>query len=261
MSLITSVKSPLVKQIRSLHTPKGRRESGLFLLEGTHLIQEAIATYYPLYLVCATPDWPQRHPQLWEQFSRTQLVSESVLQAMSTTVNPDGVVATAKVRPQNAPTPPHGNFLGLALETIQDPGNLGTIIRTAVATGVTHLWLSQDCVDLYHPKLLRASAGQWFRVNAMTCPDLVGWVKNLQNLGAKVVATLPQAPQLHWYADLRLPCILLVGNEGAGLSENLANLADHQVRIPLWGGVESLNVAIATAVILYEVQRQQASQT
>lgn len=257
--MLTSVQNPLVKEIRQLHQAKGRREQGLFLLEGTHLLEEACLMNYPLVVVCCTPEWQERHPQLWQEASgraqRTEFVNERVLEAMATTVQPDGVVATIK-RP--TPQPPPAPRLGLVLETVQDPGNLGTMIRTAVAAGVDGLWLSSDSVDLDHPKVLRASAGAWFRLPMTVSGDLTADIEHCRSQGIQILATVPRADLTYWQVDLRIPTLIVLGNEGAGLSESLTTLADQQVRIPLRPGVESLNVAVAAALILYEAQRQRS---
>jgi TrmH family RNA methyltransferase len=256
--MLTSLQNPLVKQIRKLHSAKQRHEQGVFLLEGTHLLQEACAVDYPLETVCCTPQWQATHQHLWLQVSqkaqRTEIVSVEVLKAIATTVQPDGVIATAKRNERQGNVPLAG--IGLALETVQDPGNLGTMIRTAAAAGASGLWLSADSVDLDNPKVVRASAGQWFRLPMAVSEDLTGTVRECQEAGMQVVATLPTAKLTYWEVDWRCPSLILLGNEGAGLSDRLAQMADLQVRIPLSAGVESLNVAIAAALMLYEAQRQ-----
>ena len=257
--MLTSLQNPLVKQLRKLHRAKDRREQGVFLLEGTHLLEEACAVDFPLAVVCCTPDWQAQHPQLWEKAieraARSELVSEEVLQAIATTVNPDGVVATAHRATQRS-IKHHDVSLAIALETLQDPGNLGTVIRTAAAAGVDALWLTQDSVDLDHPKVLRLTAGQWFRLPMTITSDLKAEIQQFQTEGVQVIATLPDATLTYWEVDLTHPSLILLGNEGAGLSANLATLADVTVRIPLAPGVESLNVAIAAALLLYEARRQ-----
>lgn len=257
--MLTSLQNPLVKQMRKLHRAKERRSQQLFLLEGTHLLEEAYAADYPLTVVCCTEDWQQQHPRLWQQAvaraHRVELVSPEVLAAIATTVSPDGVVATAD-RTIMGSTLNHSINLGVVLETLQDPGNLGTVIRTAAAAGADGLWLSADSVDLDHPKVLRSSAGQWFRLPMAVSSHLVAELSHFQAQGVQVVATLPTATLTYWEADLTRPTVILLGNEGAGLSADAAALADVQVKIPLAPGVESLNVAIAAALILYEAQRQ-----
>lgn len=260
--MLTSTQNPLVKQMRKLHSPKGRREQQLFLLEGTHLIQEACAVDYPLGVLCCTPEWQERYPQLWQDAAsrcqRVEVVSSEVLKAIATTVQPDGVVATAQRFP--LAEPPQGEPIlqgvGLALETVQDPGNLGTIIRTAAAAGAERLWLSTDSVDIDNPKVLRSSAGQWFRLPVTVSPDLLGVARQCKAQGVQIVATLPDAALSYWDINWQCPTLVLLGNEAAGLRSDLASLAEQQVQIPLMPGVESLNVAIAAALILYEVQRQ-----
>lgn len=258
-SMLTSLQNPLVKQLRKLHQAKERHRQQLFLLEGTHLIEAALAAHYPLATVCYTPDWQVRYPQLWEQVSqhaqRLELVSPEVLRAIATTVEPDGVAATME---RTATPKPVFKTLGLVLETIQDPGNLGTMIRTVAAVGADGLLLSADSVDPDHPKVLRASAGQWFQVPITSSNQLGQELSHYQQQGIQMIATLPSASQTYWEVDLRPPSLILLGNEGAGLSPELAALADHTCKIPLSPGVESLNVAIAAALILYEAKRQRS---
>lgn len=257
--MLTSIQNPLVKQIRKLHQTKYRQKQQLCLLEGTHLIAEALATNYPLSTICCTLSWQVRYPQLWQQIdqntSRTEVVSEDVLKALATTVNPDGILAIAPRKPALPLMLPHSG-LGFALETVQDPGNLGTIIRTAAAAGVEGLWVSADSTDLDHPKVLRASAGAWFRLPMTVSPDLKSLIQQCQQQNVHVVATSAQADATYWEIDWCRPSMVLLGNEGAGLSPELVELADRSTRIPMTGGVESLNVALSAALIAYEAYRQ-----
>lgn len=263
--MLTSLQNPLIKQIRKLHQAKGRREQQLFLLEGTHLLEEACAVGYPLATVCYTPEWLEKYQVLGERVTqccdRAEVVSAEVMKAIATTVTPDGAIATAPRR-QEACFNLEGDrapSLVLALETLQDPGNLGTIIRTAAAAGADGLFLSADSVDLDHPKVLRASAGQWFRLPITQSANLQKTLHELHQKGVQIVATTPVAKLTHWEIDWQKPSVILLGNEGAGLSSEIVKIADAPVKIPLSQGVESLNVAIAAAVILYEAQRQRTS--
>jgi RNA methyltransferase, TrmH family len=258
--MLTSTQNPLVKQIRKLQGAKERREQQLFLLEGTHLLQEACAVKYPLMTLCCTPKWQANHPDLWEMASeisdRVEIVSDEVMKAISTTIHPDGVMAIAPRLAQSPPTIPAN--LTIVLSTIQDPGNLGTIIRTAAAAGADGLWVSQDSVDLDNPKVLRASAGQWFRLTMGVSDNLAQLIADYQQQGVRVISTTSFTETSYWDVDLRLPTLILLGNEGAGLSPELAALADLQVKIPMQPDVESLNVATAAALMLYEVRRQRS---
>ncbi len=258
--MLTSTRNPLVKNLRQLGlSPKVRRTQQLFLIEGTHALTEAIATQYPLNTVCCTENWRDTYPDLYEKclsVEECQLVSPEVLEAIATTVNPDGVIAVAPIlcsQPVNI-----GN-LGLALESIQDPGNLGAIIRSAVAAGIDGLLVSSDSVDLTHPKILRATAGQWFRCSMQSVEDLSMEIEKLQVKGVQAIATLPDAKITYWDLDFSQPSLILLGNEGQGLSEELIDLADLAVKVPLSNGVESLNLAVTAALLLYEAKRQRRS--
>ncbi|MGD1911603.1 MAG: TrmH family RNA methyltransferase [Rivularia sp. (in: cyanobacteria)] len=256
--MLTSLQNPLIKQIRKLHSTKERHKQELFLLEGTHLLQEACTLDYPLDIVFCTLQWQAAHEKLWQlavsKCDRAEVVSQDVLKTLATTVQPDGVVATAKRGYRLAKVPFRG--LQIALETVQDPGNLGTIIRTGAAAGASGLWLSKDSVDLDNPKVLRATAGQWFRLPMQVSEDLKATTMEAKQAGMQVVATLPGANLTYWQVNWQKPSLILLGNEGAGLSTELAQMADCNVKIPLQPGVESLNVAISAALILYEAQRQ-----
>jgi TrmH family RNA methyltransferase len=141
-------------------------------------------------------------------------------------------------------------------ETLQDPGNLGTIIRTSAAVGADGLLLSADSVDPESPKVLRASAGLWFHLPPVRCPDLGEVVTTLVAQGVQVLATAADATHSLWDLDLRQPTAFVLGSEGQGLSQALRSQIPHQVCIPQAHGVESLNVAVSCAVLLYEAARQ-----
>jgi RNA methyltransferase, TrmH family len=267
--VITSRQNPLVKGLRKLHQAKERSRQQLLLLEGTNLLEAAIARAYPLETVCFTDHWRSRHPSLWQSLQLLAAratgaattvveVSDAVLAAIATTPSPDGIIATAPRQPPQAPSLPCS--LGVAIETLQDPGNLGTVLRTAAAAQVDGLWLSRDSVGYDHPKVLRASAGQWFRLPFAEVEDLGEPLRQAKAQGIQIVATLPRAEQLYWDYDWTRPSIILLGNEGAGLSAPMAALADGAIAIPLAAGVESLNAALSLGIILYEAQRQRGWQ-
>ena len=256
--MLTSRQNPLIKTLRSLHTVKGRSQQKQFLLEGTHLIQAAVRTGYPLTVLCYSDRWRESEPELWSilesQIPRLECCSDELLDYAATTVNSDGIMAIATVPPLSTLELPQN--LGLLLQTLQDPGNVGTILRTAAATGIDGIWLSEDSVDPTHPKLLRASAGCWFDVPLQVCENSLEWVDRCKEKGLQTVATSSHASQSYWDIDFSRPTIVVMGNEGMGLPPHLQEKADQVVKIPINSGVESLNVAIATALILYEAKRQ-----
>lgn len=267
--LITSRRNPLVKRLRALHAAKGRREAALLLLEGTHLLQEVLRLGLVPRDLLFTEAWAGRHPALLEALPpavRPVPVSGSVLEAVATTDHPDGVVLTLE---PPAPAGDQAAFV-LALDRLQDPGNLGTLMRTALAAGVEALWLAEGA-DPLQPKVLRASAGA-----ALALPlwraDAAALAERLRQLAAAgvqlvaaVVADAPdpagQLPLPYWQLDWTRPTVLLLGNEGAGLAPDFLALATCRVTIPHSAAVESLNVAVAAAPLLLERWRQQLQRT
>ena len=270
-ALISSRRNPLVRQLRLLHEGRGRREQGLLLLEGTHLLQEAIRLGQAPRHLLATEAWMDTHPLLLNALPpgcRLHRVSEEVLQAVASTQHPDGVVATL-LPPAIASG--HGDGLAaatssapgfwLVLDTIQDPGNLGTLMRTALAAGVRSLWLA-DGADPFQPKVLRASAGAALALPLWrgTRAELAERVLRLRDRhGVQLLATVPpeQGGQPYWQLDWTAPTALMLGSEGAGLARELQALASQQVTVPHSPAVESLNVAVAAAPLLLERLRQE----
>jgi len=257
--MLTSLQNPLIKEVRKLQKTQKRHHQNLHLLEGTNLLEDASQVNYPLVTILSTSLWQEKNDSLWQtlqnQGERIETVSPELMKHLATTVNPDGIIATAYRNSRQA-QPPENLRLGLICHRIQDPGNLGTIIRTSVATDVDFLWLSSDSVDLDNPKVMRSSVGEWFKIQAKVENDLISVVKKYQSQGYQIIATSLQGKKTHWQIDFTKPTILLLGNESQGLSPELAILATENVKIPLVNNVESLNVAIATAFLLAEYQRQ-----
>ncbi|WP_411871005.1 TrmH family RNA methyltransferase [Vulcanococcus limneticus] len=269
VELITSRRNPLVARLRALQQGRGRREQGLLLLEGTHLLQEVLRLGLVPELVLSTPRWGEAHGPLLAALpavTRRQPVGEEVLAAVATTEHPDGVVLTLPLTalPVAGPAP---QFV-LALDQLQDPGNLGTLLRTALAAGVQQVWLGGGA-DPLQPKVLRASAGAALALPLLRDAGREGLAERLlgaRAAGQQVVATVvagdggasggASAAQPYWQLDWNLPTVVLLGNEGAGLDSELAALASHRVTIPHSAAVESLNVAVAAGPLLLERWRQ-----
>ncbi len=258
--LLTSRRNPLVGRLRELHTSAGRKRQGLLLLEGTHLLQEVVRLGLKPELVLATPDWCLRHPQWLESLpvaTALRQVSAEVLGAAASTRHPDGVLLTL------APPPPPSSEAAafvLALDRLQDPGNLGTLLRTALAAGVEQVWLGEGA-DPHSPKVLRASAGAALELPLLrlSAESLLERVEQARQEGLRIVAAAAAAPRPYWHCNWSEPILLLLGNEGAGLAAPLLALADEQVSIPHSTAVESLNVAVAAAPLLLERWRQRLS--
>lgn len=262
---ISSRRNPLVKALRELHHPTGRLDQQRLLLEGTHLLQEALRLGTPPDLLLATAPWMARHHHLLMSLPPSTVclgASEEVIEAVATTRHPDGVVCTL---PFSLPVslPAHGLFpvvpsFGLLLDNIQDPGNLGTLLRTALAAGVDGVWLGEGA-DPWQPKVLRASSGASLALGMgrWTRAELPGLIQQAKQAGTRILGTVVRGGVPYWQVDWQGPVLLMLGNEGSGLGPELLVEADALLTIPLSSGVDSLNVAVAAAPLLLERRRQQ----
>ena len=258
--IITSLTNETVKLARSLNDRKARRDSGLFLAAGRDMLERARAgRFKPHYIFiderASGESWTEMLLD-WDAKARVSLVTEVVMGKLSGMSNPPPVAALLKQRP--AALPPTAGIqkddTWLVLENIHDPGNLGTIIRTADAAGAKGIILVGDCADPFSPEAVRASTGSIFAVPIATASadQFIEWAKNWPGLILGSAAS--GAADFRTAAD-RHPVLLLIGSESNGLSARLIGLCHRLARIPMAGTTESLNAATATALLLYEVRR------
>ncbi len=258
---ISSRRNPLVKQLRELHHPTGRLQQQRLLLEGTHLLEESLHLGRMPDLLLATPVWLDRHGDLLQRLAATTVcreATEEVIATATTTRHPDGVVCTLPWELPGQAPPEGAPKFGLLLENVQDPGNLGTLLRTALAAGVDQVWLG-DGADPWQPKVLRASSGASLAlpIARFKAADLPTRLRQARGAGLTITATVVRGGEPYWNQNWQRPLLLMLGNEGSGLSRALLEEAQVQLTIPLEPGVESLNVAVAAAPLLLERRRQQ----
>jgi len=256
--VITSPANQHVKRIRSLASDRHeRRRERMLVLEGVRLVADALESGATLTLTLYAPDQLQLTPagaallQKLRYLPASYEATPQVVAAASDTVHPQGVVALASW-PRVAPGKPG---LLLVIDAVQDPGNLGTLLRSAEAVGVAQVLCSVGTVDLYAPKVVRSAMGAHFR---LAMEQDLSWDAIGERLASvdHVYAADPEARMPYYAADWRQPSALLVGNEAHGLSDAARRLATKQIAIPMRGGTESLNVAVAASVILFEALRQ-----
>lgn len=248
---LTSSQNPRVKQARALAQRKQREATGLFLIEGSKLLAEALAAGHRPTQVFATEAWWARGTPI--PGAEAFVVPEGVLEAIATTETPDGVVAVAPLPRPEVPRPA-GDPLVLVAHGLQDPGNLGTIIRAADATGADAVVVTPGTTDPWAPKVVRGSMGSCFHLPVLTMA-----LPEVQEAfpGIRVLAlTLADGATDLYDTDLRGGVALIVGNEGRGLDPEAVATADACVKIPIPGRAESLNAAMAASVCLYEAVRQ-----
>lgn len=255
--MITSTRNSQVKYIEQLQSrSKWRRERKEFVAEGHKMVAEAPRDR--LIKVYASDAFVKSNQEYMEKLDFPyETVSDMVFAQMSDTRTPQGILAVIKMLEYGIE-----DMLGTkrpllaVLENIQDPGNLGTIIRTAECAGVTGVVMSADTVDIYNPKVIRSTMGSLYRVPFMYAQDLENTLKSLQNKGIALNAAHLDGSVEYTEMNYRAPSAFLIGNEGNGLTEKTAALADTRVRIPMSGQSESLNAAVAASILFYEAKRQ-----
>lgn len=259
---IRSSSNPFLREYRRLAgSRRHRRATGKLALEGPRLLQEALAAGLRPAMVFATRHFLEEGGEelclSLPGETRRYLLSSSLFNRLAHTETPQGIAAVVPfAEPDPAVTAAAPLSLVIILDRVRDPGNMGTIVRTAAAVGAEAIFCGPGCVDPYSPKVLRASAGAVFHSPPAAVGDLRPLVQRLQRRGLTVVATQPQADSSFWGIDYRRPTAILVGSEGSGLSPELIAAADVPVCIPQLSAPRSLNAAVATAVILYEALRQ-----
>ena len=250
MERITSLKNPRVLLWRSLKERKGRRETGCFLVEGRKMVAEALASAFPVEAVLA--DEARLAELALPDDVAIYALPEYVLAAVCDTKTPQGIAAVVRVS-----EPPRAGKRLVALDGVQDPGNVGTIIRTADAAGFDGVLLSGQCADAYSPKVLRATMGSIFRMNVRVTDDLPGELESLKATGYAVLSSQLDGEPFGVAAQaVEEPFALVIGSEGNGVSEPVRRLATHRVALPMRGGAESLNAAVAAGIMMYGLMKE-----
>lgn len=264
--MITSTSNQKVKQIVQWQTKaKMRRQDDVFVAEGLKMYEEAPdSLIQEVYLTDGLMQQLRSHQDtgriyIEEKLRKTgyELVSEEVFARMSDTQTPQGILVVLKRQAYELQQLLQGDRPLLALlEDIQDPGNLGTILRTGEGAGITGVIMSRKTVDIYNPKTIRSTMGSIYRVPFLYVEDMGETVRSLQKKGIRVYAAHLQGRNYYSSFSFTGGTAFLIGNEGNGLRRETAELADSYLKIPMEGQVESLNAAIAASLLMYEAHRQ-----
>ena len=267
MEEITSASNSRVKRLVLLRQKaKERRQSQSFVIEGEHLVLDAPAEY--LEKVYVTREAMEKAGErLAPLAGKLTLLSDEAMAKASDTMSPQGILAVARQpryiaedllgrnREGEKKTP-----LLLILEDIQDPGNLGTMFRTAEAAGATGILMSRGTVDVFNPKTVRSTMSSIFRMPFVVEEDFHGALRDLQQRGIRLFAACLDESRSYELADGRGACGFLIGNEGNGLTKETIRIADERVHIPMEGRIESLNAAMSAGILMYEAARQRHSE-
>lgn len=248
--LITSTKNETVKLLRSLKDRAARRETGLHLIEGERLVFDALSSGVRAEYILAE-EGSAAEARLAAQGLSFFTVSRAVLEAVSDTKTPQGIAAAVRT-PELTPPETYPRGLTVCLDRLQDPGNLGTVIRTADAMGASSLLLSPGCTDPFSPKALRSAMGSTYHIPVFE-GELSKELPRLKESGYTLVCG-------HLSGREKLPeinknCAVVIGNEGNGVSDEVAALCE-LYRLPMFGRAESLNASVAASIMIYEISKQ-----
>lgn len=254
MDIIQSLHNPLFKEVRKLSESRRERlKTGRALLDGPHLLASWLDAALPIERVLFTPS-ATKNPELASLVARVQaphsVLDDRLFAELTELPSPSGILGLVSIP---APAMPRRDGFCLLLDGVQDPGNVGSILRTAVAAGVDQVLLSSGCADVWSPKTLRAGMGAQAVLDIVERADLAGFAKAFN--GRIAVTMLDGATDL-FQTDLTGNLALALGSEGGGVSPELASMALVRIKIPMMAGIESLNVSAAAAICLYEHMRQ-----
>ena len=254
MDKITSAKNPTIRALKALSTRKGREAAGRFLVEGEVMLREALKCGLKIHELLAD----EADAALAEEFegcgARASIVPRSLLETVCETRTPQGICAAFDL-PEPLPLDAAPARI-VALDGVQDPGNLGTIWRTADAAGLTGILFGGGCADAMSPKVQRAAMGSGFRVPFMLAEDLPAALLELKARGWTVLASDLHGGDFYARPDPGERFVLVIGNEARGISDATRAAADALVKLPMRGGAESLNAAVAAGIMMYELMRE-----
>ena len=246
MEQLTSSRNPRILAWRSLKDKKGRDEQNAFLVEGPKMVCEALSSGFPVQALLLREG--ENLPCTVSPSVPVYLLPSHLFQSVCDTKTPQGIAAVLSRR-----VLPLSGTRFLALDGIQDPGNMGTIIRTADAAGFDGLILSPDCVDIFSPKVLRATMGSIFRMAFSFSEDLSASLRTLRQEGFSILSSQLDGDPFFERTHVSSSFVLIIGNEGNGVSDPVKAEATHRLRLPMRGGAESLNAAVAAGIMMYDL--------
>jgi TrmH family RNA methyltransferase len=261
---IISKDNSTIKHLRSLSEPKNRKKESAFLLEGVKMVEEALRDNLGVLMVVAAPSLVQHHGRGVLKLAESKQIdilwiSEKLMDSLAESKMPQPVMALVRMRQHTVEEIlSHDSKLVVIAHQLQDPGNLGTIIRTSEAVGASGVAITPKTVDPYNSKTVRASMGSILRLPVVHVSDIAGFIAACKQKGFQSIATVLTGTRTPYDIDLKKPSVMIFGQEGGGLPEEIMQHVDLHVRIPMAATIESLNVSTAAAVILYEALRQRS---
>lgn len=247
--IITSKDNEIIKNIKKLKEKKYRLDS--YIVEGIKMVKEAINENQEIALIAIREDFKIDFDT---KNIKTVIISNKIFNDISNVKTPQGILAVIK-KNQNNQIETNQEYI-LALDSLQDPGNMGTIIRTADSANINQIIINKTTVDPYSPKVIRSTMGAIYRTNIIEVEDLKTTLKEMKSKGFQIITTDLKATQSIYDINYNNKTVVVIGNEANGVSQEILQTADKKVIIPMLGKTESLNASIAASIMIYEYVRQ-----
>lgn len=260
MPIISSKDNKLIKDtVKLKNSARHRRQSGMFIAEGVRVCVDAMLSEAEIEIFFTTEAAAEKNPREFEKISRyskkTFYVTSAVFAQISDTQTPQGFLCVIKTLDKSCQFDTikvNGKFI--ALDNMQDPNNMGTVLRSCEAFGVDGVIMSRDCCDVYSPKVVRGSMGAVFRLPFIICDSIAGWLTTNPKLNS-YAAVVDSDASLLTEIDFKLPCVAVIGNEGNGLKQQTIDVCGNRITIPMSGKAESLNASAAAAILIWEMTK------
>lgn len=258
VEVINSIKNNKIKYLRKLYSNRQRKKEGKYILEGLRLIKSAVKMTAEINRIFLTPEFAgDKEINFIDTLpaGKISYISKNLMEELADTVNPQGIIAIVDEPEYEYRKFFKDNKYTLVLDRIQDPGNMGTLIRTAAAAGFSGLIALKGCVDIYNLKVIRATAGAIFSlpiINKMEFMDLKEFKEDKED-DIRLISADPGGSSYYHKVDYKAPLLLVIGNEANGIRKEILTLSDFIVRIPVSRDIDSLNAAVAGSLIMYKI--------
>ncbi len=262
MQVISSKDNELVKHIKKLKDKKYRDESNEYIVEGVKLIEEAVKENAKIKKIIVCEDTTRTYEiptNVMLEIAKYECiyVTDKIFSAITQVTNPQGIMAIIEKSNPNQEID-YSQDIIVALDDVQDPGNLGTILRTVDSIGLNQIIVSKETADVFNPKVVRSTMGAIFRIKIIEVEDLKQTIKEMKKHHFKLMVTSLQTENSIYDIDFRKK-IIVIGNESNGVSKEIQDMADEKAKIPMLGQTESLNASVAAGIVMYEYVRQKLS--
>lgn len=262
MQVISSKDNELVKHIKKLKDKKYRDESNEYIVEGVKLIEEAVKENAKIKKIIVCEDTTRTYEiptNVMLEIAKYECiyVTDKIFSSITQVTNPQGIMAIIEKSNPNQEID-YSQDIIVALDDVQDPGNLGTILRTVDSIGLNQIIVSKETADAFNPKVVRSTMGAIFRINIIEVEDLKQAIKEIKKHHFKLMVTSLQTENSIYDIDFRKK-IIVIGNESNGVSKEIQDMADEKAKIPMLGQTESLNASVAAGIVMYEYVRQKLS--